>query len=86
MGEALSKRAAGKTFHAIVCHSLGHDGWKETPQVVTEALNKLLVEPSEVVGIVLMGAGRICQMQGADVFAILGGMARSKIKLAVYTL
>lgn len=86
MGTVLVKKAKGKTFHAIVCHSLNHEGWKKTPQVVTGAINKLDVPKNEVVGCVLMGAGMIGQMQGADVLSILGGLARSETKLAVYTL
>jgi len=85
LGDVLSKKSKGKTFHALVCHSLGVEGWKNTPQTVTECLDALNVPDDEIVAVVLMGAGAIGQTEGADVFAILGGIARSKKKVAIYT-
>ena len=86
LGDVISKNGNGKTFHALVCHSLGDDGWKETAETVTKCLDSLDVSEDETIAIVLMGAGMVGQMGGADVFSILGGMARSKKKVAVYTL
>lgn len=86
LGDALARNEKGKTFHALVCHSLGSDGWKKTAETVTKCLDSLDVPEDEIIAIVLMGAGMIGQMGGADTFAILGGMARSKKKVAVYTL
>lgn len=82
----MQKVAGGKTFHALVCHSLGGDGWKRTPQTAEQCLNALDVPEDETIAVVLMGAGMIGQMGGADVFGNLGGMARSKKRVAVYTL
>lgn len=39
----------------------------------------------EGLAIVLMGAGPIGQLGGADTFAILGGIARSAVRAYVYT-
>ncbi len=86
LGDVISKNGEGKTFHALVCHSFGGDGWKKTAETVTECLDSLDVPDDETIAIVLMGAGMIGKMGGADVFSILGGMARSKKKVAVYTL
>jgi hypothetical protein len=72
-GEVLQKSAAGKTFHALVCHSLGGDSWKKTPELVAQCLDKLEVPDDEPIAVVLMGAGMIGQMGGADVFSIMGG-------------
>lgn len=73
------------TLAAVVCHSLGDAGWAEAPVHIEAALNQLgLVEfPAAVV---LMGAGMIGQMQGADVFANLGAIARAERACRVYTL
>lgn len=86
LGDVISKNGKGKTFHALVCHSLGGDGWKKTAETVTKCLDSLDVPDGETIAIVLMGAGMVGQMGGADVFSIIGGMARSKKKVVVYTL
>ena len=86
LGEVMSKNGKNKTFHALVCHSLGDDGWKKTAETVTRCLDSLDIPDDETIAIVLMGAGMVGQMGGADVYSILGGMARSKKKVAVYTL
>jgi len=54
--------------------------------MITNCLNSLDVSDDEVIAVVLMGSGMVGQMSGADVFGNLGGMARSKKKVAVYTL
>ncbi|MEK7598774.1 MAG: hypothetical protein AAB487_03490 [Patescibacteria group bacterium] len=86
LGDVFSKNVKGKTFHALVCHSLDANGWKRTAETVTKCLDSLNVPEDQTIAIVLMGAGMIGQMGGADVFAILGGMARSKKRVAIYTL
>ena len=86
LGDVVSMNVNGKTFHALVCHSLGGDGWKKTAETVTTCLDSLDVPDDETIAIVLMGAGMVGQLGNADVFSILGGMARSKKKVAVYTL
>ncbi len=86
LGDVISKDGKGKTFHALVCHSLGGDAWKKTAETVTKCLDSLDVSDDETIAIVLMGAGMIGRMGGADVFSILGGMARSTKKVVVYRL
>jgi len=85
-GDVISKNGNGKTFHAIVCHSLDRDGWKKTAETVTKCLDSLYIPDDETIAIVLIGAGMVGQMCGADTFSILGGIARSRNKVAVYTL
>jgi len=86
MGEVLSKSVGEKTFYALVCHSLRKDGWRNTPEVLEKCLNSLYIRGNEDIAIVLIGAGLVGQMGGADVIAILGAMARSNKRLIVYTL
>lgn len=85
MGEILTREAGEKTYYALVCHSLTPGGWRETPRVVRELFDSLVVPDDEEIAVVLMGSGPVGVMQGADVPAILGAMARSKKRLAVYT-
>ena len=86
LGDVISKNGTNKIFHALVCHSLGNDGWEKTAETVTKCLDSLDVPNDETIAIVLMGAGMIGQLGGANVFSILGGMARSKKRVDVYTL
>lgn len=83
-GEILSFKAIGKTFHALVCHSLAENGWKNTPEVLEECLNSLDVSNKETIAIVQIGDGVMGYVGGADEFAILGAMARSEKRLCVY--
>ncbi len=87
LGDVLMYTVGDKTFHAIVCHVLNaKEGWYYTPVIVEKCLDQLDVPDGETIAIVLMGAGVVGRMGGADVFSILGGIARSKKKVAVYTL
>ena len=73
----------GRVFHALVCHSL-KDGWEQTPEVLTKCLDSLALPQQSA--IVLVGGGMIGQMYGANVYANLGGIARSQHSFAVYSL
>lgn len=87
LGDVLRNTADKKTFYAVVCHSLeAKDGWHYAATIVEKCLNKVEVPDSETIAVVLMGSGMVGQLGGADIFAILGGIARSKKRVAVYTL
>lgn len=86
LGDILTRMTDDKTFHAIVCHALAKEGWHYTAVTVEKCLDRIEAPMDEVVGVVLMGGGMIGQMSGADTFSILGGMARAKRKVVVYTL
>ena len=85
LGEILSRKVEGKTFHAIVCYNKSIGGWEETPKIVEKCLNSLDVPVNEAIAIVLMGSGIMEQVERADKSAILDAMARSKKHLVVYT-
>ena len=85
LGEVLAHKAGAKTYYALVCHSLDRGGWRDTPRIARECLDKITVPKNEVIAIVLMGSGPIGVAQGADVEAILASMEQSKKKLVVYT-
>ncbi len=86
IGAVLRKSKAGKTYHAIVCHSLSAGGWKEAPKAIQNGLDTIETKDGETIGVVLMGAGPIGLMQGADVNAILEAMRASKNEVTVYSL
>mgnify|MGYP000884491315 CR=1 FL=1 len=86
LGDTMSKTIGGKTYHALVCHSLKIGGWSNTPKIVQECLNKLDVPETEPIATVLMGSGYVGRMSGADVEAIKKGMAHSNKTVVIYTL
>jgi hypothetical protein len=86
LGRVLEHSVNGRTFHAIVCHSLGLKGWDQAPKAIFEGLDQIMVGQNETIGAVMMGAGMIGQMQGADVAANLKAIEQSKHKVVVYSL
>ena len=88
-GEVLVHEAKGYTFYALVCHSLGRDGWKETPKALDRCFDHKCfdaVPREETIACVLVGGGPIGQMGGADVLMNMGSIARAKHKFSVWTL
>ena len=85
LGDVLTHKHDGKTYYALVCHSLDRGGWNETPRIARECLDQIKTAAGEEIAVVLMGSGPVGLMQGADVNAILAGMELSKQKLVVYT-
>lgn len=85
LGDVLHHQVGEKTFYALVCHELGGSGWTRTPDFVEQCLNMLEVSKDESIAIVLMGSGMVGQLGGADIFLILGAMARSNKRVFVYT-
>lgn len=86
LGSVIQESIDGKTFYAIACHSHEQGGWSQTPETVEEALNGIQILNDEVIGVVLMGSGPTGAQEGADVYAILGGIARSNKRVTVFTL
>lgn len=85
LGTVLTHKGANKIFHAVVCHSL-KKGWDGAPKAIEDALNQIDVKDGDTIGVVMMGAGPIGLMQGADVQANLGAMEKSVRKVVVYSL
>jgi hypothetical protein len=86
LGDKLEFEAEGKTFHALVCHSLGVDGWTNAPRVIEETLNRIQLPAGEMLASIAMGSGLIGKMQGADPIEILGALHRSKPPIELYVL
>ena len=89
----LSHEHDGRRFYAIVCHSLGEEGWEQAPLWIERGLNEVNRRERrrggsspEVADVVLMGAGAGGQARGADVLANLGAIARSRAACRVWTL
>lgn len=85
LGEVVTVESKGKTFHGLVCHSL-KDGWNDSPKTITECLDKIKTDDDESIAVVLMGAGMIGQMSGADVIANAKAIHKSKKNVVLYSL
>lgn len=87
LGKVLVRKVGEKTYYALVCHSLiKQNGWKKTPRIVRESLDKLRVPKNEEIAVVLMGSGPVGRLGGANVGAIVDAMSASKKKVVVFTL
>lgn len=84
LGDLVSVKADEKTFHGLVCHSLEVGGWDNAPSAITETLNK--IEADEPIAVVLMGAGMIGRMSGADVIANVKAIHQSEKKIILHSL
>lgn len=82
-GETRSHRFGGKTFHAMAVHSNEPNGWKESPTLIQECLNRLPVASSEVIAIVLIGGGKSGKKWKASIDNIIG-MSRSYKTIVLY--
>ncbi|MCC6323269.1 hypothetical protein IT400_00575 [Candidatus Nomurabacteria bacterium] len=83
LGEVISIKAGEKTFHGLVCHSL-KKGWGDAPKAITSCLEK--IDTDEPIAVVLMGAGMIGQMSGADVVANAKAIHNAKKDIILYCL
>ncbi len=86
LGAVVTAEANGKFFHGLVCHSLEPGGWKEAPKSIIASLERIETEDDEPIAVVLMGAGMIGQMSGADVRANVKAIHESKKNCILYTL
>ena len=86
LGHVYSKEIGGRVFHAVVCHSLGEEGWKGSPAVIRKCLDQIGLEANEPVACVLFGSGMIGQLQGADQEANRKAMEDSSAKVVLYGL
>jgi len=82
-GEIRSHRAQGKTFHAMAVHSNEPEGWKDSPYLIEDCLNRLPVDSTEVIAIVLIGGGKAGKKWKASVNNIVG-MSRSYKTAVLY--
>lgn len=84
LGTVLSKQINGKTFHALVCHSLS-EGWGENQaDIIKECFDKI---PSneEPVATIAIGTGFIGIISGADFSQIVCGMHDSHQQIVLYS-
>lgn len=82
-GEIRSHRYGGKTFHAMAVHTNETDGWKEAPNLIKECLDRLPVDSTDVIAIVLIGGGKSGKKWRASVNNIVG-MSRSYKTVVLY--
>jgi hypothetical protein len=84
LGETLLCKAGGKTFHAIICHSLMW-GWKGSPEIIKTCLDNLDIPSDEEIACTRIGSGLVGQLAGANPCAILQAMDNSNKKIILYT-
>lgn len=88
----------GRLFYALCVHTMNRDGWERAPELLYDCLQRIkglaysrsparwpLAVPSTL-AMPLPGSGMVGQMQGADVMANLGALARADIEIEVWTL
>jgi len=85
-GVVLSKEIDGRVFHAIACHSLGKDGWRDAPAIIKKSLDKIGFEAGEEIACVRFGAGPVGVAQGADADANVAAMDDSSARVVIYDL
>lgn len=82
-GKPHTKKIKGKYFHALPVHTPEEGGWDESPFLIEECLNKLPVESSEVIAVVLIGGGNAGEKYKASV-KNLEGMIRTYKTVVLY--
>lgn len=82
-GKPVTKKIRGKYFHALPVHTSEEGGWEETPLLIEECLNKLPVDSTEVIAVVLIGGGNAGQKYNASV-RNLEGMVRTYKTVVLY--
>jgi hypothetical protein len=85
LGDVITVEANGKQFHGLVCHSLSGSGWKNAPEAICNALDMIVAPDDEPIAVVLMGAGMIGQMSGANVVDNTKAIHASKKKCVLHT-
>jgi hypothetical protein len=83
LGKVMTKESGGKTFHAIVCHSLEKGGWAEAPAIVRKAMDSIAPDDFACVAI---GGGLIGKLMGADTDDIIAAIDESPKKVTLYSL
>ena len=86
LGEVMGHSVGPYLFHALVCHSLSPNGFRQTPTIITQCLDAISLPDGEEIACVLVGSGPVGLALGADIPAILEGIRRSRQQVAVYSL
>lgn len=81
LGTVLTKECDGKTFYALVCHSL-ENGWKNQAEVIKDCFDNINIQ--EPVASISIGTGLIGILSGADFDQIKMGMENSKTQIILY--
>lgn len=83
IGSSLSKKIGGKTFHALVCHSLDENGWgKDQAEIIKKCFDS--IDGEKPVATVAIGTELMDRSSGANFQQIVYGMEMSKKKIVLY--
>lgn len=86
MGGLISIPCFKITFHGLVCYSLEDDGWKNAPEAITAALDKISAPDHEIIAVVLLESGKIGKDSGANVIENIRAIHRSRRTCVIYSL
>jgi len=82
-GVPVTRKIKGKYFHALPVHCNDEGGWDEAPILIEKCLNKLPVDSTEVIAVILMGGGKSGEKYKASINNI-EGMIRSFKTVVLY--
>lgn len=83
IGSSLSKKIGGKTFHALVCHSLDENGWgKDQAEIIKTCFDS--IDTEEPVATIAIGTELMDRISGANFQQIVYGMEMSNKKITLY--
>ena len=83
LGNVISKTINGKTFHALVCHSLDQGWGCNQRRIIEKCFNN--IDTDEQIASVAIGNGFVGFLSGADIKQILCGMYDSDKEIVLYS-
>ena len=85
IGTVLSKKVGDITYHGLVCHSLGDNGWGDNQQErIRRCFNKIEAN-GEPIATIAIGTGLIGALGGADFEQIVCGMQESRQNIILHS-
>lgn len=87
-GEVILYKIEEKTFHALVCYSNHEEGWGNTPKIIKEYLDSLVLpDPDkEIISFIMDNDETELKLGGIDLIEILEVIAGSNKRIEVYLL
>ena len=82
-GEIRSCLSKGKFFHAIAVHTNEPNGWRDSPKLIEDCVNRLPVSSEEVIASVLIGGGVAGKKWKSSINNIVG-LSRSYKTIVLY--
>ncbi len=86
LGEVILHEIGEKTFHALVCYSTNGDGWGNTPKIIKEYLDSLVLPDSdkEVISFIIDNDETELKLGGTDLIEIFKRISESNKRVEIY--